>query len=158
MHAEDLNAVHRQAADTAGLIQRLADRVHGIGEATGDHRSEFENLIAAVDELAARAWSVAESIDGCLALGCRRADPDAGDAWAIAGNGIALELIMLLGRILNAAVAVYRLACGELADRLSLAEEHLRSPAQNAAQRLTSTVLVQHTRALEANTVARARP
>ena len=62
----------------------------------------------------------------------------------------------MLGEILDAAVAVYRLACSELADRLSLAEEHLPVAAATAGQRLTSTVLVQHTRALAANAVARA--
>ena len=77
MNTEDLNAVHRQAADTARVVQGLADRVHVISESTGDHRSEFENLIAALDGLAAQAWTAAESIDGCLALGRRCADPDA---------------------------------------------------------------------------------
>ena len=156
MNTEDLNAVHRQAADTAGVVQRLADRVHVIGESTGDHRSEFENLIAAVDDLAAQAWTAAESIDGCLALGRRCADPDARGAWAIARNQLAVKLIGMLGEILDAAVAVYRLACGELADRLSIAEEHLPVTPATADPRLTSTVLVQHTRALAANTVARA--
>ena len=149
MHAVDLDAVHRQAANTAGLIQRLADRVHVIAESIGDHRSEFENLVAALDELSAQAWTAAESIDGCLALGRRCADPDPGGAWVIARDGLAVELIVMLGKILDAAVAVYRLACGELADRLSVAEEHLPSPTATADQRLTSTVLAQHTRALQ---------
>jgi hypothetical protein len=156
MHAVDLNAVHRHAADSAGLVQHVADRVHVIGGWAGDHRSEFDNLIAAVDELAAQAWAAVESIDGCLALGRRCAELDAGGAWAMARDGLVVKLIVMLGEILDAAVAIYRLACSQVADRLSIAEEHLPDAAATAGQRLTSTVLVRHTRALAATTVARA--
>ena len=55
----------------------------------------------------------------------------------------------------DAAVPVYRLACGELADRLSIFEEHLPVAAATVRQRLTSAVLVQHTRVLAAHIVAR---
>ncbi len=152
MCAIDLDAVHRQAADTAGLVQRLADRVHLIGESTGENRSRFGDLAVSVDALAAQAWTAVDSIDGCLALGRRCAELHAGGAWTIARDGLAVRLIGMLGEIRDAAVAVYRLVCSELADRLSVAEEHLPSAPATADERLTSTVLVQHTRALAATT------
>jgi hypothetical protein len=153
MHVVDLNAVHRQAADSAGLVQRLADRVHVIGGWASDHRSEFDNLIAAVDDLAAQAWAASESIDGCLALGRRCAELDASGAWTIARNKLAVRLIVMLGEILDAAVAIYRLACGELADRLSIVEEHLPQSPATAGPRMTSTMLAKHTRELAATAV-----
>ncbi len=157
MHAVDLNAAHRHATDAARLVRCLADRVHLIGESTGEGWSGFDDLAVSIDALAADASTAVEAIDACLEQASRHgAGPDAAGACQVARYELALRLIGLLDQLLDSAVAIYRLACSQLADRLSLAEEHLPIPTATTSDHLTSAVLVQHTRALAASPAARA--
>jgi hypothetical protein len=151
----DLDAAHRQTANTADLVQILADRVHLIDEAVGAGHAGFADRGAAGDELAAQARTATDTIDRCLTLGSRDPHPGPCGTMAIAPYDLAVKWIALLEKILDAAVAIYGRACSELADRVSILEEHAGALPHDGAQRLSAALLGQHTRALAESTARR---
>lgn len=144
-----LEAAHRQASDTAGLVQRLADRVRPFGALVGRDRSGFDNLAAAVDELATLARTAARSIDQALALARECAHKGEGTDLTISLYQLAAKWTVSLENALDAAVAIYAQACKQLADRVSVAEEHHADSTPPEVGGLTAATLGRHARALE---------
>ena len=152
-----LEAAHRQTSETVALIQLLADGIRLFGEAAGSNRSGFDSLAIEVDELAALARPAARTIDLSLALAhqCPQMHECAG--LTVALDQLAARLTVSLENALDAAVAIYRQACGELADRIAIAEEHMQDPPASDAQRLSAALLIEHARALEDSVATRRR-
>jgi hypothetical protein len=74
MMALDLDTARRQMADTADVVQSLADRVHEIAESLSARPGGLGELVAAVDVIAVQARVAAQEIGGCLARGSRWSD------------------------------------------------------------------------------------
>jgi hypothetical protein len=132
----DLNATHSQAANTAGPVQILVDRVRTIAGATARRpRAGFADLAAAGDELAAQAQTATDTIDQCLAPASRDAHADRCETFAIVAYDLAVKSIVPLGKIVDGAVAIYRRACRELANRYRVLEE---GPVELQPRRIVS--------------------
>jgi len=141
------------AAGAADVVQRIADLLRPIADTVDVGGSGLGDLATAIDSLADHARISAHTIDRCLALvsGC----PDRGMGGLLASRqcDLAAQWTVMLEATLDAAAAIYRCACSELADRVALAEEHLRYPQ---SRRLTASVCPQpsspgtHARSLRA--------
>jgi hypothetical protein len=150
MCALDLDNAHRQLAATADLVLFIADRVHLVADQAGGSEPAFTNLATATDELATLALSAVQAIDGSLALASH---PNVSATLATPQHELAISWTVTLEKALDAALAIYARACSELADRLSIVEEHLPQSPATAGPRMTSTMLAKHTRELAATAV-----
>jgi len=156
MNAPELGSAHRHAAGAADLVQRLADLLRPIADTVNTGGSGLSDLATAIDSLADHARISAHTIDRCLALASSCPNRSAGGLVAGAQYDLAAQWTATLENTLDAAVAIYRCACSELADRVALAEEHLPTAAASAdGQRLSAAVLARHARALAQSTASR---
>lgn len=155
MNAPELDSARRRAAGAADVVQRLAERLRPIADTVDLDGSGLADLAVALESLADQARTAADTIDRCLALAgvC----PDRGATSRLADDqyDLAAQWTAMLDHTLDAAVAVYRCACSELADRVALAEEHLPAVPSAASQRLGAAVLARHARALAQSTTGR---
>ena len=145
MSAPDRDGARRQATATASLVERVAGRVGSIAKLDAGAPG-FADLAVAADSLGRQARTAADAIDRCLALGSSCVDAGVSAPLAIAEYDLALKWTATLDKVLDAAVAIYGLACSQLADRVAVGEEHL--PTAPSAQRLSAVILVEHARAL----------
>ncbi len=150
-----LEDAHRLATDTTGLVQVLADGVRLFGEAVGSGRSGFDSLAVAVDELAALARTASGSIDHCLILARECPRHGKGASLTVALYQLAVKCTASLDKTLDAAVAIYVQACGQLADRMAVAEEHLQDSPASGARPLGAALLIQRARTLEQSVATR---
>ncbi|MGA2929141.1 MAG: hypothetical protein ABSG43_24750 [Solirubrobacteraceae bacterium] len=155
MSAPDRNCVYGQAAATASLVERIAGRVRSIADTINAGALGFADLPAAGDAFALLARGAADAIDCCLVLASGRGDAGAGAFLASGEYDLAVGWIAALGDTLDAAVAVYAQACGGLADRLALAEQHLPTAASADGRRFSAALIACHARAVAQATVSR---
>ena len=145
MCALDLNHAHHQLAVAADLVLFIADRVHVVADQAAGGEPAFTNLAAATDELAALALTTVQAIDGSLALASHRG---LSATLAAAQHELAISWTVTLEKALDAALAIYARACSELADRVSVAEEHLADCPPSTGHHLSAVLLGRDARAL----------
>ena len=155
MNAPELDSAHRHAAGAADVVQRLADLLRPIADTVNTGGSGLGDLAMAIDALADQSRTAAHTIDRCLALANGCPDRGAGGRLAGAQYHLAAQWTATLEHTLDAAVAIYRCACSELADRVALAEEHLPTIPSADGQRLSAAVLAQHARVLAKSSAGR---
>lgn len=148
MKAPQLDSAHRRVAGAADVVQRLADLVRAIADSVSLGGSGLGDLATAIDSLADQARTAAYTIDRCLALANGRPDRGASPSTAGAQYDLAAQCTAMLEYTLDAAVAIWRRACSELADHVALAEEHELTIPSADGQRLSAAVLSRHARAL----------
>ncbi len=147
MGAIDFRDARRQAGETANLVEQLATRMNLIARAVGAGGSGFADLAGAGDALAGLARTLAQQIDGCLALASRHSHPGSSADLAIAGAELAMKLTSTLDSTLDATVTIYAQACAKLADHASVAEELDTLPAASE-HALSAVALAAHARSL----------
>lgn len=145
MCAVDPDQARRQMTATADLVQSISDRVHAAADQVGASEPAFTDLAAATDKLAALALRAVQAIDASLALASHRG---VSAMLASSQHELAISWTVTLDKALDASLAIYARACTELADRVSVAEEHLADAPPSAGHHLSAVLLGRDARAL----------
>ena len=141
----DPDQAHRQMTATADLVQSISDRIHAVADQVGASEPAFADLAGATDELAALALSAVQAIDRSLTLASHRG---VGATLAATQHELAISWTVTLEKALDGALAIYARACSELADRVSVAEEHLADAPPSTGHHLSAMLLGRDARAL----------
>jgi hypothetical protein len=136
------------AADTAQLVQQIADNVQVLAARAGG-RPGIGDLAAAVEAVAAQSRVTAHIIEAC----CVRAHAHRlAERCAQLENQelkLAVDNLSMLGSALRSAVCIYSLVCRELADHEARAEEHDLARSSAAAP-LSAATLTRRAKSLAA--------